>query len=307
MPHQRAWTLDSSPINCTVPDIVNGTADSLVIQYTQTVTYSCSGDLVISDQVKPSCDANGNLTSLPSCDRPVGSHQGNKAASGPIVGGVLGSIAVVLCTVVAVVIARRSGTRISTFAPKVKSQLLTRATIGRCRESIDSDCAPSPAMFDRRDTYLETHIEQDDGGDDGGAKNKYINSNTGFVPSDSGCLQIKEEGIYDLADGSVALSSAILEHSNSGCLQITEEGIYDFAEGSVALSSSQLTHGSATLENLEFNTRGSATLENIELNTRGSATLEHIELNQDYIVPGSNIVYQNQIYDSIVVGNSADV
>eukprot|EP00117_Sycon_ciliatum_P027735 scpid80477/ scgid1077/ len=264
MPHQRAWTLDSSPINCTVPDIVNGTADSLVIQYTQTVTYSCSGDLVISDQVKPSCDANGNLTSLPSCDRPVGSHQGNKAASGPIVGGVLGSIAVVLCTVVAVVIARRSGTRISTFAPKVKSQLLTRATIGRCRESIDSDCAPSPAMFDRRDTYLETHIEQDDGGDDGGAKNKYINSNTGFVPSDSGCLQIKEEGIYDLA------------------------------EGSVALSSSQLTHGSATLENLEFN-------------TRGSATLEHIELNQDYIVPGSNIVYQNQIYDSIVVGNSADV
>eukprot|EP00117_Sycon_ciliatum_P016970 scpid79230/ scgid1077/ len=277
MPHQRAWTLDSSPINCTVPDIVNGTADSLVIQYTQTVTYSCSGDLVISDQVKPSCDANGNLTSLPSCDRPVGSHQGNKAASGPIVGGVLGSIAVVLCTVVAVVIARRSGTRISTFAPKVKSQLLTRATIGRCRESIDSDCAPSPAMFDRRDTYLETHIEQDDGGDDGGAKNKYINSNTGFVPSDSGCLQIKEEGIYDLA------------------------------EGSVALSSSQLTHGSATLENLEFNTRGSATLENIELNTRGSATLEHIELNQDYIVPGSNIVYQNQIYDSIVVGNSADV
>ncbi|XP_065196226.1 sushi, von Willebrand factor type A, EGF and pentraxin domain-containing protein 1-like [Sycon ciliatum] len=56
------------PLYCTVPVIINGTADRTVVRFTHNVTYSCQEGQGIVGDATPNCTADGNLTSVPYCD-----------------------------------------------------------------------------------------------------------------------------------------------------------------------------------------------------------------------------------------------
>ncbi|XP_065196190.1 sushi, von Willebrand factor type A, EGF and pentraxin domain-containing protein 1-like [Sycon ciliatum] len=54
-------------VKCNVPAIDNGQANLSVVAVTNSVTYSCPLSLVIDGDMNPTCQGNGNLTSVPSC------------------------------------------------------------------------------------------------------------------------------------------------------------------------------------------------------------------------------------------------
>ena len=55
-------------INCAVPSVGNGTADSTMIRRGSNVSFSCNEGFLLKGDTTSTCTVHGNLTSLPLCE-----------------------------------------------------------------------------------------------------------------------------------------------------------------------------------------------------------------------------------------------
>ncbi|XP_065196396.1 sushi, von Willebrand factor type A, EGF and pentraxin domain-containing protein 1-like [Sycon ciliatum] len=65
--NSKLYAICEIHVKCNVPAIANGQANLSVVAVTQSVTYSCPISLVLDGDMNPTCQGNGNLTSVPSC------------------------------------------------------------------------------------------------------------------------------------------------------------------------------------------------------------------------------------------------
>ncbi|XP_065196230.1 sushi, von Willebrand factor type A, EGF and pentraxin domain-containing protein 1-like [Sycon ciliatum] len=56
-----------TPVNCTVPGILNGTVNASVIHFGQKVRYACTSGLLLIGDAMPACTPSRTLTSVPFC------------------------------------------------------------------------------------------------------------------------------------------------------------------------------------------------------------------------------------------------
>ncbi|XP_065193220.1 uncharacterized protein LOC135824414 [Sycon ciliatum] len=107
-------------INCAVPSVGNGTADSTMIRRGSNVSFSCNEGFLLKGDTTSTCTVHGNLTSLPLCEAVSGNQKEGKVATEGLIVGVTFGLVILLGIIAFAVYPEKSKKTAVTLVSRVK-------------------------------------------------------------------------------------------------------------------------------------------------------------------------------------------